>query len=91
MSEEHRGDARDTKSVRVVTRQQTSAKTAEGDLVNMACVVSARLTETVMEPREDKARWFCVRREAKLAKCGFSGDCEACPVAASGDEVFETS
>ena len=44
MSEEQRGDARDTKSVRVVTWQQTSAKTAEGDLVNMACVASARLT-----------------------------------------------
>ena len=40
-----------------------------------------------MEPREDKARWFCIRREVELAKCGFSKDCEGCRVAASGDEV----
>ena len=40
-----------------------------------------------MEPREDKARWFCIRREVELAKCGFSKDCEGCSVAASGDEV----
>ena len=40
-----------------------------------------------MEPREDKARWFCIRREVELAKCGFSKDCEGCRVAATGDEV----
>ena len=43
------------------------AERAQGDLVNMACVASVRLTGTVMEPREDKARWFCIesRREAR--------------------------
>ena len=40
-----------------------------------------------MEPREGKARWFCINREMKLAKCRFSVDCEGCRVAASGDEV----
>ena len=40
-----------------------------------------------MELREDKARWFCIKREAELTKCGFSKDCEGCRVAASGDEV----
>ena len=40
-----------------------------------------------MEPRVDKARWFCVKREVELAKCGFSRDFEGCRVAASGDEV----
>ena len=40
-----------------------------------------------MEPREDKARWFCIRRDVELAKCGFSKDCEGCRVEASGDEV----
>ena len=46
------------------------------------------MTRAVMEPREDKARWFCVWREVKLAKCGFSEDYEGCRVAASGDEVL---
>ena len=40
-----------------------------------------------MEPREDKARWFRIKRETELAKCGFSKDCEGCRVAALGDEV----
>ena len=40
-----------------------------------------------MELREDKARWFRIKREAELAKCGFSKDCEGRRVAASGDEV----
>ena len=52
-----------------------------------ANVASVRLTEKVMEPREDKARWFCIRREVELAKRGFSKDCEGCRVAALGDEV----
>ena len=40
-----------------------------------------------MELREDKARWFRIKRGVELAKCGFSKDCEGCRVAASGDEV----
>ena len=88
MPEEQRSDARDTKSVRGVPLQQTSAETAEGGLVNAACVVSVRLTRTVVERREDKARWFRGRREVELAKCGFSVGCEGCRVAASGDEVL---
>ena len=43
-----------------------------------------------MEPREDKARWFCIRREVELAKCGFSKDCDGCRVAVSGDEVVRS-
>ena len=46
------------------------------------------MTRAVMEPREDKARWFCIWREVKLAKRGFSEDYEGCRVAASGDEVL---
>ena len=61
--------------------------TLQDATVNAACVASVRVTGTVMEPREDKARWFCSRREVELAKCGFSKDCEGCRVAASGDEV----
>ena len=38
MPVEQRGDARDTKSVRGVPWQQTSAETAEDELVSMACV-----------------------------------------------------
>ena len=63
--------------------QQTSAEIAEGELVNTAFVASGK----VMELREDKARWFRIKREVELAKCGFSKDCEGCRVAASGDEV----
>ena len=66
---------------------QTSAEIAEGGLVNAACVASVRFTGKVMELREDKARWFRIKREAELVKCGFSKDCEGCRVAASGDEV----
>ena len=54
----------------------------------MHAVESGQMTGTVMEPREDKARWFRIKREAELAKCGFSMDCEGCRVAASGDEVL---
>ena len=54
----------------------------------MACVAGVRLTGTVMEPRKDEARWFCINREVKLAECGFSLDCEGCRVAVSGDEVW---
>ena len=67
--------------------QQTSAEIAEGELVNAACVASVLSTGEVMELREDKARWFRIKREAEPAKCGFSKDCEGCRVAASGDEV----
>ena len=88
MPEEQRGDARGATSTRGVPWQQTSAETAEGELVNAACVASVRLTGTVMEPRHDKARWFCIRRGVKLAECGFSKGCEGCRVAASGDEVL---
>ena len=84
---EQRDGARDAKSTRSVPWQLTSAETAGGELVNAACVASVRSTGTVMEPSEDKARWFCIKREAELAKCGFSKDCEGCRAAASGDEV----
>ena len=62
--------------------QHTSAEIAEGELVNAACVASVRSTVKVMELREDKVRWFCIK-----AKFGFSKDCEGCRVAASGDKV----
>ena len=88
MPEEQRSDAGDTKSVRGVPWQQTSAETAEGELVDMACVASVRLTGAVKEPREDKARWFCIKREVKLAKCGLSMDCEGC---GGGRRVVQTS
>ena len=68
-----------TGSVKDVTLQDAT--------VNAACVASVRVTRKVMEPREDKARWFCTRREVEIAKYGFSKDCEGCRVAASGDEV----
>ena len=55
--------------------------------MNAACVASVRPTRKVMELREDNARWFCIKREAELAKCGFSKDCKGCRVAASGDKV----
>ena len=74
-------------SVGGVPWQQTSAETVEGELVCMAGVVSVQLTGRVIEPREHKARWFYNWREVKLAKCGFSKDCERCRVAASGNEV----
>ena len=88
MPEEQRSDARYTKSVRGVPWQQDSAETAGDELVSMTCVVIVQMTGTVMEPKEDKARWFCVKREVKLAKCGFSEDCEVCRGAASGDEAL---
>ena len=47
MRKEQRDDARGTKSVRGVPWQQTSAETAESQLV-----ASVRSTETVVEPRE---------------------------------------
>ena len=61
----------------------------EGELVNAGslCVASVQSTGKVMELREDKARWFRVKREAELAKCRFSKDCEGCHTTASGDEV----
>ena len=61
--------------------------TLQDATMNVACVASVRVTGKVMEPREDKARWFCIKREVELAKCGFSKDCEGCRVAASGDKV----
>ena len=61
--------------------------TLQDATVNAACVASVRLTGTVMEPSDDKASWFCIKREVELAKCGFSKDCEGCRVAASGAEV----
>ena len=88
MAEEQRGDARGTKSVRWVPWQQTSAERAQSNLVNLACVASVRLTGTVMEPREDNACWFCIGREVKLARCGFSVDCEECREAALGEKVL---
>ena len=84
---EQRDGARDVRSTRNESWQQTSAEIAEGELVNAACVASVRSTGKVMELREDKARWFCIKREAELAKCGFAKDCVECRVAASGDEV----
>ena len=40
-----------------------------------------------MEPRDYKARRFCIRREVELAKYGFSYDCEGCRVAQVGAEA----
>ena len=68
-----------TRAVKDVTLQDAT--------VNAACGASVQVTGKVMEPREDKARWFCIRRDVELAKCGFSKDCEGCRVEASGDEV----
>ena len=68
-----------TRAVKDVTLQDAT--------VNAACVASVRMTFPIMEAREDKARWFCIKREVELAKCGFSKDCEECRVAASGDAV----
>ena len=31
----------------------------------MACASSVRLTRAAKEPREDEARWFCIKREAR--------------------------
>ena len=73
MPEEQRGDARDAKSTRGVRWQQTSTETAEGELENTASVASVRVTGTVVEPREDKALWFCGSRATQLAKCGLRG------------------
>ena len=41
----------------------------------------------VMEPRDYKARRFCIRREVELAKYGFSDDWEVCRVAQVGAEA----
>ena len=68
-----------TRAVKDVTLQDAT--------VNAACVASVRATGRIMEPREDKACWFCIKREVELVKCAFSKDCEGCRVAASGDEV----
>ena len=81
-SEEQRGDAKDTKSTRGVPWQRN---------VSMACAASVQMAGTVKELREDEARWFCVRREVKLAQCGFSKDREGCSVTAWGDEVLRPS
>ena len=85
--QEQRDGARDVRSTGNESWQQTSAEIADGELVNAACVASVRSTGKVMELSEDKARWFRIKREAELAKCGFSKDCEGRRVAASGDEV----
>ena len=84
---EQRDGARDVWSTGNESWQQTSAEIAVGELVNAACVASVRSTGKVMELRDDKARWFRIKREAELAKCGFFKDCEGCRVSASGDEV----
>ena len=49
--------------------------------------VENRLAVQVMEPRENKARRFYIRREVELAKYGFSDDCEGCRVAQVGAEA----
>ena len=82
MLEEQRGDAKDMKSARGVPWQRN---------LSMVCVVSVQMTRTVKELRENEARWLCIRREVKLAQCGFSKDRERCRVAASGDEVLRPS
>ena len=87
LPKEQRDGARDGRSTGSESWQQTSAEIAEGELVNAARVASVRSTRKVMELREDKARWFCIKREAELAKRGFSKHCEGCRVAALGDEV----
>ena len=55
--------------------------TLQDATVNAACVASVRSTGKVMDLRKDKARWFRIRRDAELAMCGFSKDCEGCRVA----------
>ena len=57
----------------------------ECELVNIACVASVQMTGTVIA--KPQGRLSCTGREAKLAKCGFSIDCEGCRVAASGNEA----
>ena len=61
--------------------------TLQDATVTAACLASVRVTGTLMEPREAKVRWVCIRREVELAKCEFSMDCEGCRVAAWRDEV----
>ena len=68
--------------------QQTSAEIAEGELAFEACVASVRSTGKVMELREDKARWFCIKREAELAKCGFSKDLQGMSCGSVGETRY---
>ena len=56
---------------------QTLAEIVEGEVAKRSPVW--RLfdqLERSWKLREDKARWFRIRREVELAKCGFSKDCE---------------
>ena len=52
-----------TRAVKDVTLQDAT--------VNAAFVASVRVTFPIMELREDKARWFRIKRGVELAKCGF--------------------
>ena len=61
-----------------------------GDPLGMARIVSFpmvliehRPAVPVMEPREYRGRPFNIRRQAELAQCGLSDDCEGCRVAQS--------
>ena len=74
---EQRDSARDTRSVRGVPWQQTSAEMSGG-----------KLRARVRDLWSSTFRWDgSIGREVGLAKCGFSKDCEGCSVATSGDEV----
>ena len=58
---EQRDGARDVRSTRNESWQQTSAEMAEGEPVNAACVAGVRSTGKVRELIEDRARWFCIK------------------------------
>ena len=47
-----------TRAVKDVTLQDVT--------VNAACVASVRAIGRIMEPREDKVRWFRIKREVEL-------------------------
>ena len=62
--------------------------TLQDATVNAACVASVRVTGKVMEPREDKARWFCIQARWWNSQSVHSPMIvRDVRVAASGDEV----
>ena len=80
---EQRDGARDAKSTRSVSWQQTSAETAGGELVNAVCVANVRLTGTVMGTERRQSSLVLYQNSRSVD----SKVCEGCRVAASGDEV----
>ena len=79
------GDASGAKSARGVPWQRTSAETAEGELVNAACV--AGLERSWNRERGQSSLVLCQAR-GEARKVWILQDYEGCRVAASGDEVF---